>query len=53
MKDFELRLHINFPVPLVVQPSRKITYNLRQKLLEKLVQLKENDIIEKVEGPTT
>ena len=53
MKDFDLTLHINFPVPLAVQPSRKITYNLRQKLLEKLVELKENDIIEKVQGPTT
>ena len=36
-----------------VVPSRKISYNLRQKLLEKLIELEENDITEKVEGPTT
>ena len=40
-------------VPPVVQPSRKIPYNLSQKLLEKLIELEENDIIEKVEGSTT
>ena len=40
-------------VPLVVQPSRKIPYNLRQKLVEKPIELEHNDIIEKIEGPTT
>ena len=53
MKDFELTLHIDKSVPPVVQPSRKIPYNLRQKLLDKLIDLKENDIIEKIKGPTT
>ena len=52
MKDFELTLHIDRSAPPVVQPSQKIPYNPRQKLLEKLTELKEN-IIEKVEGPTT
>ena len=45
LKDFEL-------TP-VVQPSRKISYNLRHKLLEKLIELEENDIIEKVKSPMT
>ena len=53
MKDIELTLHIDKSIPPIVQPSRKIPYNLRQKLLEKLIDLEENDIIEKVEGPTT
>ena len=53
LKDFELTLHIDKSVKPVVQASRKIPYNLRQKLLEKLIELEENDIIEKVEGPTT
>ena len=47
LKDFELTLHIDKPVSPVVRPSRKIPYNLRQKLLEKLIELEENYIIEK------
>ena len=35
----------------VVQANRKIAYNLRQKLLEKLTELEENDT-EKVESLT-
>ena len=46
-------LHIDKSVPHVVQPSRKIPYNLRQKLLEKRIVLEENGIIENVEGPTS
>ena len=53
LKDFELTLHIDKPVKPVVQESRKIPYNLRQKLLEKLIELEENDIAEIVECPTT
>ena len=53
LKDFELTLHIDKPIPTVLQQSQKISYNLRQKLLEKLIELEENDIIEKFEGPTT
>ena len=53
LKDFELILHIDKSVKPVVQASRKIPYNLRQKLLEKLIELEENDIAEIVECPTT
>ena len=53
LKNFELTLHIDKSVPRAVQPSRKIPYNLRKKLLGKLIELEENDIIEKVERPTT
>ena len=53
LKNFELKLHLDKSVPPVVQPSRKIPDNLRQKLLEKLIEPEENGIIEKVEGPTT
>ena len=53
MKDFELTLHIGKFVPPVLQPSQKIPDNLRQKLLEKIIELEETDIIEKVEGSTT
>ena len=53
LKEFELTLHIDKPIPTVLQQSQKISYNLRQKLLEKPIELEENDIIEKFEGPTT
>ena len=53
LKNFELTPHIDKSAPSVIQPSRKIPYNLRQKLLQKLIELEENDIIEKVRGPTT
>ena len=53
LKDFELILHIDKSVKPVVQASRKIPYNLRQKLLEKLIELEENDVAEIVECPTT
>ena len=53
MKDFELTPHIGKSVSPVVQPSQKIPDNLRQKLLEKIIELEETDIIEKVEGSTT
>ena len=53
LKDFALTLHIDKSVPPVVQPSQKIPYNLRQKLLEKLIELEGNDNIGKDEGPTT
>ena len=53
LKDFELILHTDKSVLPVVHPSREIPYNLRQKLREKLIELEENDIIEKVEGPMT
>ena len=47
LKCFDLTLHINKSVPPVAQHNRKIPHNLRQKLLEKLIELEENDIIEK------
>ena len=53
LKDFELTLNIGTPVPPAVQPRRKIPYNLSQKWIEKLIEPKENDIIENVESPTT
>ena len=45
LKDFDRALHIGKSVLPVVQPSRKIPYNLWQKLLEKLIELEESDII--------
>ena len=42
LKDFELTLQINQSVPCVSQPSRKIPYNLRQKLLGKIAELEQN-----------
>ena len=41
LKDFELTLLIDKSAPPAVQPSRRLPYNVRQKLLEKLIELED------------
>ena len=52
LKDFELKLPVNDTISPVCQPLRRIPFNLRDKLTEKLNELESLDIIEKVNGPT-
>ena len=52
LKDFSVKLHIDYSVPPVAKPHRTIPISLREKVEEKLRQLEEDDIIEKVDGPT-
>ena len=52
LKDFSVKLHIDHSVPPVAKPHRRIPISLREKVEEKLRQLEEDDIIEKVDGPT-
>ena len=52
MKNFEVKLHIDPTVPPVPQQARRIPFHLRQKDSEALQQLENDDVIEKVEGPT-
>ena len=51
LKDFELKLHIDETVHLVVQPRRYIPFHLRRKVDAKLDELLKADIIEP--APTT
>jgi hypothetical protein len=52
LKDFQLVIPINPDVKPVVQPARRIPYNLRDKLKHKLDELVKMDIIERVDGPS-
>ena len=52
LKNFEVKLHIDETVPPVAQSARRIPFHLRKKVSAELKKLEEQDIIEKVEGPT-
>jgi hypothetical protein len=52
LKNFQLRIPIDETVELVIQPIRRIPYNLREKLDRKLNELVGLDIIEPVEVPS-
>ena len=52
LHNFEAKLHINSSVPPVAQPARRIPFHLSRKVSAALKQLENDDIIEKVEGPT-
>ena len=53
LKNYQLKLHINPQVTPVVQKMRRIPFSLKDKVTAKVNELLENDIIERVEGPTT
>ena len=48
-----MKLHIDPQVIPVVQKMRRIPFSLKDKVTAKVNELLENDIIERVEGPTT
>ena len=53
LKDFQFKLHINKNVKSVAQPVRRLPFGLRGKVGNKLDELLQEDIIEKVPcGPT-
>ena len=52
MKGYKVKLHIDENVRPVMQPHRRIPFHLRSKVEEELKYLEQEDIIEKVEGPT-
>ena len=53
LKDFQLKIPIDPEIQPVAQKMRRIPYHLRDKLTEKLEELVELDIIERVEGPSS
>ena len=53
LSDFQLKLHVNPNVPPVAQKLRRVPFALREKVTAKIGELLKEDIIEKVEGPTT
>ena len=52
LKDYQLRLNINQEVTPVAQPTRCVPFHLREKTSQKIKELEQAGIIERVEGPT-
>jgi len=52
LKNYEIKLHIDHSVRPVAQLHRRIPFHLRKKVEDELKLLLEQDIIEKVSGPT-
>ena len=52
LQNFEVKLHIDPAVSLVAQAARRIPFHMRRKVSAAFKQLEDDDIIEKVEGPT-
>jgi len=52
-KNYQLKLHINSQVVPAIQKMRRIPFSLKDKVTAKVNELLQNDIIERVEGPTT
>ena len=52
LKDFQLKIPIDSSIEPVCQTARRVPYHLRDKLSQKLKELKKLDIIEKTTGPT-
>ena len=53
LKDYKLRLHVDSNVPPVAQKLRRVPFALRDKVKAKVEELVKEDIVERVEGPTT
>ena len=53
LKDFQLKIPIDAEAQPVAQPIRRVPYHLWDKLTNKLKELVELDITEKVSGPST
>ena len=52
LDNYQVKIHIDDTVTPVAQTTRRIPFSLRDKLEQKLVELEETDVIERVEGPT-
>ncbi|CAB4016987.1 Hypothetical predicted protein [Paramuricea clavata] len=52
LKSVEVKLEIDETVPPVAQSSRRIPHNMKKKVNEKLHKMREDGIIEKVDGAT-
>ena len=52
LKEFEMEIHIDPGVKPVAQPPRRIPFQIRSKVDDKIRELEHLDIIERVDGPT-
>ena len=52
LEGVKVKLHIDSSVPPVAQKARRIPFHLRKKVEQELSNLEQQNIIERVEGPT-
>ncbi len=52
LEGYQLKFHIDPEVEPIAQPVRRIPFSRRSKVIQKIEELVELDVIEKVEGPT-
>ena len=52
LKNYQLKLNLDEGVAPVAQPVRRIPFSRREKVVQKLKELEDLDVIEKVDGPT-
>lgn len=52
LQDFQFEIHIDSSVPPVAQSPRRIPFHIRKQVEQELQKLKNQGIIEKVDGPT-
>ena len=52
LKGYQLKFHIDPEVEPIAQPVRRIPFSRRSKVIQKIEEFIELDVIEKVEGPT-
>ena len=52
LKGYKAKLHIDDSVTPIAVPHRRIPFHVRTKVNNELQYLLDNDIIEKVDGPT-
>ena len=52
LRNFEVKLHIDEPIPPVAQAARRIPFHMRRKVSEALNELEKQHVIERVDGPT-
>ena len=52
LRDFSMQIHVDPSVTPIAQPPRRIPFQIRAKVDDKIRELEQLDIIERVEGPT-
>ena len=52
LRDFSMQIHVDPSVTPIAQPPRRIPFQIRAKVEDKIRELEQLDIIERVEGPT-
>ncbi|KAH3814466.1 hypothetical protein DPMN_142967 [Dreissena polymorpha] len=52
LKGYQLEVPIDQAVKPAVQPTRRVPYQLREKLEAKIKELLDSDVIESVSGPS-